>query len=322
MVVTIDGSPVFNTAVALPATVLPAFTAGTGGSTDTHAVSNVVITYVGGGVSGSSAGLPPGMVIGSSTLTGSTAVTPGSWGTGTNWDDKIAWTNASGQALSTGTLKINGITNNPSMAGIYYARLTTYTDTGCTTEIDSGAVAFMMTSGVAVSTTVLAEMALNVSGYNAGSCNGAAVTTTGSTGTTMDFGATGSGIKRVAAQTVVVDTNAAYGYSLTVTSSTGLSDGLGHSVTPWTGTNAAPTAFPAAGVEALAYSTDHALSGAATRFQTNLWAGLSSTAGEVASSTGPAASDTTHVCFQLGVGSGTVAGRYSGPIVYTLVPSF
>ncbi len=42
--VSIDGQAVLSTTVAIPATVLPAFTASTGGSTDNHTVSSVAIT--------------------------------------------------------------------------------------------------------------------------------------------------------------------------------------------------------------------------------------------------------------------------------------
>lgn len=45
IVVSIDGTQVLDAAVTLPPSVLVAFTAGTGGATDTHAVTNPVITY-------------------------------------------------------------------------------------------------------------------------------------------------------------------------------------------------------------------------------------------------------------------------------------
>jgi Bacterial lectin len=45
LVVTIDGTPVLDTAVALPPNALVGFTGGTGASTDTHTVRAVTITY-------------------------------------------------------------------------------------------------------------------------------------------------------------------------------------------------------------------------------------------------------------------------------------
>jgi Bacterial lectin len=46
LVVTVDGSAVFDTAVAgIPASALVGFSGGTGGLTDVHAVSNVHIAY-------------------------------------------------------------------------------------------------------------------------------------------------------------------------------------------------------------------------------------------------------------------------------------
>ncbi|MCW2941278.1 MAG: legume lectin beta domain protein, partial [Actinomycetia bacterium] len=47
LVVKIDGSQVLDVAAVLPSKVLVAFTAGVGGSTDTHAVLNPTITYAG-----------------------------------------------------------------------------------------------------------------------------------------------------------------------------------------------------------------------------------------------------------------------------------
>lgn len=63
---------------------------------------------------------------------------------------------------------INNITN-PSSAGTYFVRLNTYSDTGCSTQIDYGVVAFaIVTSGVSVSATVAETLTFSISDYAIG----------------------------------------------------------------------------------------------------------------------------------------------------------
>jgi len=326
VIVKLDGTQVLDVAVALPSMVYPAFTAGTGGSTDTHSVSSVAITYTGAGAGGTASGLPPGMTLSSPTLTGSTAVTAASWGTGTNWNDRVAWTYASGQALSAGTLVVNGVTHNPAASGTYYARLETFTDTGCTTALDSAAAAFAITDAVTVTMTVDPELTFTVNGYNSGACNGTALTATASTGTTMPLGHLTPAANAVGGQALSVTTNAASGYTVYASSAGPMSDGRGHTIADWSGTNTNPTTFAAPGSSAaLGYTTDHALSSAGagtTRFQSGKWAGLTTSNAEVAYvSSGPVA-DSTHVCFQLAVTTASIAGPYASTVTYTAVPVF
>lgn len=172
-----------------------------------------------------------------------------------------------------------------------------------------------------VSVSVDPSFLLSIGGYNSGTCNGATINATSSTATAVPLRPT-SGTNAIGGQTLTVSGNASLGYTLFVRSTGALSDGNGHTIPDWTGTNAAPTAFPAAGNARLGYTTDHALSGSATRFQTNLWAGFPATNQEVATLATQPAADVTHVCMQAGIATSTAAGVYSTTIIYTAVPSF
>jgi hypothetical protein len=56
-----------------------------------------------------------------------------------------------------------GNITNPSSAGTYFVRLNTYSDSGCSTAIDSGVVAFAVVSGVSVSATVAETLTFSIS---------------------------------------------------------------------------------------------------------------------------------------------------------------
>lgn len=327
LVVKIDNVQYLSQAIAVPARFIPAFTAGTGGSSDEHSVTNVVMTYKGGGASGTSPAMPGGMIVNSAsaTLTGSTAVTAGNWGTPSQNQDRLAWTYGAGQSISAGTLVINGIGHNPALAGTYYAQLSTYSDTLCSTPIDSATVAFAITSAVTVTVDVDPVLNFAVAGYNAGTCNGATIDVGSSAATSVSLGHITDVTTHVAGQTLSTTTNAPGGFTVNVRATGALTDSLGNTISNWTGTNANPTAFPGAGTSAFAYTTDHALSSAgagATRFQTNKWAALSPTNAEIAYVAAGYVSDTTHVCYQVAASTSTKAGTYSTTVIYTAVPLY
>lgn len=100
--------------------------------------------------------------------------------TGWNVFNQANWTI---DASTNGTIKLtyttgeNGGTNsswvvtgitNPSSAGTYFVRLNTYSDTGCSTAIDNGVVAFAVVSGVSVSATVAETLSFSLSDYAIG----------------------------------------------------------------------------------------------------------------------------------------------------------
>lgn len=108
-----------------------------------------------------STGLPIGMDISTVTLNGSSDVvpTPASWTpVGVNATGIVTITNAVGESPVGGsnrTLILNGIKNGSANNTTYYAEVTTFSDAGCTTSVDTDGVAlFIFTNGVLITSTV------------------------------------------------------------------------------------------------------------------------------------------------------------------------
>jgi hypothetical protein len=325
LIVKVDSVQVFDQVITVPTKIIPAFTSGTGAVPDIHRVSNIAMTWKGAGVAGTSTTMPVGMNVSTSSLSGSTAVTSGNWGNAVQNADTLSWTYAAGQSLGGGTLVINGITHNPTLADTYYARLTTYSDVGCNTVIDNASAAFVITKTLRISAEIEPALLFSVAGYNSGTCNGATVDVGASTALTVSLGNLTFSTKHVAGQTLSTSTNAKSGYTVYARYSGMLSDGFGHVIADWSGTNANPTAFPSAGTAAFAYTTDHALSASGagtTRFQTDKWAAMTTTNAEVAYVATGYVSDSTHICYQAAASTTTPAGSYATTIIYTAVPSF
>jgi alpha-tubulin suppressor-like RCC1 family protein len=176
-------------------------------------------------------------------------------------------------------------------------------------------------AGTQITVTVNPFFNFVVTGYNSGTCNGATITSTSSTGTAMPLRPT-TGANAIAGQTLTISSNAGGGYTIFARSTGALSDGNGNTIPDWTGTNGVPVAFPAAGNAHFGYTTDHALSGSAARFQTDKWAGFSGANAEVSHSATVVSSDETHLCVQAGISGATAAGVYTTTLIYTAVPTF
>lgn len=322
--VSIDGVQYLNQAVSLPSSVYAGFTAGTGGGSDLHRITNIAITSTSVGPTGTASMKPANMGSSGPTLAGSSAVDPANWAVSSGAADRLEWTYGAGEAMHDGTLVMTNITRNPAIAGTYYVRVETFANTGCTTPIDSGYGTFVIQSGEAtteVGVTVDPSLSFSLAGYNAGACNGPAVTATGSSATSVDLGHPTASANAVGGQSVTVSSNANGGYSVFLRSTDRLRNGSGRAYADHAGSNAAPSAFSAAGVESVGYTTDHALAGSPTRFQSDKWAALSTSDEEVAYMSS-SSTTTAHVCYQVGVASSTPAGRYQATIVYTVVPNF
>ena len=104
-----------------------------------------------------------------------------------------------------------------------------------------------------------------------------------------------------------------------------LTNGASDTITNWTGTNAAPTTFTAAGTEAWGYTTEDATLGGGTvdRFTSaggDKWSGFSDTVNEPVIDNAGATSgtETTRVGHQVAVASTTEAGTYQTTIIYTV----
>lgn len=157
-------------------------------------------------------------------------------------------------------------------------------------------------------------------------CNGALPSAGAISGpTSVALGSVSSTANTTGAQTLTVQSNSGNGFVVNIRSSGVMSSSNGHSIANHSGTNAAPAAFGAPGIERFGYTTDDSAltGGTANRFTSGgpLWAGLSTSNAAVSSSTAPG-SKTTCVAFQIGTSSTTPAGAYSTTISYTAVPAF
>jgi hypothetical protein len=83
------------------------------------------------------------------------ALTAASWTLDASTNGTLKLTNGAGEdPLANVSLEFSGITN-PSSQGSYFSRINTYSDAGCSTEVDSGKAVFsIITSGIGVSATV------------------------------------------------------------------------------------------------------------------------------------------------------------------------
>lgn len=227
-------------------------------------------------------------------------------------------------AVGTGrTITLAGLVNGSVAGTTYYANFNTYSDAGCTAAVDRATTALVWTGSTNVSVQVEPTLGFTVAGSNAGSCNGAPVTVTSSTGTSVPLGRVNVSTNAVGAQLLSVDNNSAGGYTIYARST-----GTMGPIANWGGTNGTPTAWTGTGTAGFGYSTDHALSGGSpTRFQLDKWAGLTTSNDEVAyEAAGPVSSGTsagrTKVCYKVGVDAMVAAGSYSTTVIYTAVPVY
>lgn len=275
--------------------------------------------------------VPTGMTTTGAALSGTSTYmpTPAGW-TGTfTTNGTVTLTNATGEtpALATGrTVVLTGITNGSTAGTKYFVQFSTYGATDCATSaIDSGTITFIYTAGQAVSLTVDPSIAFTVAGVaNALLVNGATTTVT-STATTIPLGTVTTSANAIAAQDLTVTTNAGSGYTVYARYTAAPTSGA-NTIAAWTGTNAAPTAFSAAGTAAFGYTTNDATlaTGTVNRFTSvgNVWAGFTTANLEVAYGAAAVASDVTRVGYQVGIAGTTPAGSYSTTVILTATPTY
>jgi hypothetical protein len=162
----------------------------------------------------------------------------------------------------------------------------------------------------------------SVGGLNSGQCNGATITGTGSSASSVSLGRVDKTTSAVGGQTLTVASNAAGGYSVFARVDGPLSDGQGHVISNIGAPPSAPGAFVSPGTEGFGYTTDSLLSGATpSRFLGSKWAGIDTNDREVMYAAG-SASGTNCVAYQITISKDTVGGFYGNNVTYTAVPSF
>lgn len=246
-------------------------------------------------------------------------------------------TTPSTQSTQAVTVSYTGITNPTTTDTTFFARVTTYSDTG-STVIDSASVAFaiLTSTSIAVTASVDSTFTFSVAAANTGSVNGASIDVTTSTANTIPFGTLSNGVPKIAAHDLSVVSNSTNGYTVTVkaTASPPLVDGT-NNIDEFTGTNASPSTWSSpAGSTAntntgfFGYTTNDASlgTGTATRFTSsggNKWAGTTTSPLEVAySATGVSSAEVTRVGWQAEVNGLQPAGSYTGTVVLVATPTY
>jgi len=277
------------------------------------------------------------------TTTGATRASDNVAGTGRTDDftgngtlSTVVTTPAS-QATQAVTVSYTGITNPSTTDSTFFARITTYSDTG-STVIDSASVAFaiLTTTSIAVTASVASTFTFSVAAVTTGSVNGATIDVTGSTANSIPFGTLSTATPKIAAHDLTVTTNATNGYTITVKAAADppLVDST-NNIDAFSGTNATPTTWSSpAGSSAsvntgfFGYTTNDASlgTGTATRFTAsggNKWSGTTTSPLEVAySATGIGSSEITRVGWQAEVNGLQPAGAYSGTVILVATPTY
>lgn len=237
------------------------------------------------------------------------------------------------------------ITNPSTINTTYYARITTYSDTG-TTVIDSSTVAFAVldTNSIAVTAIVDPSLTFSIAGVtgNGSATVNSATITNGMTTTAklIYFGNINPGTARIAAQDLTISTNAGSGYTITASHAAQalagplVSSNSAHKIDAFTGTNSSPTTWsspnsttPDTNTGFFGYTTEDAslCTGTAARFTSsggNKWAGSTTVGQEVVCSSTPVSSETTRVGYEVEVDAYQPPSTYTGTVILIATPTY
>jgi len=246
-------------------------------------------------------------------------------------------TTPASQSTQAVTVSYTGITNSTSADTTYFARVTTYSDTG-STVIDSATLAFaiLTSTSLAVTADVGSTFSFSVAAATSGSVNGASINVSTTTANSIPFGVLSSGAPKIAAHDISVLTNSPNGYTVTVKTTTDppLQDNT-NNIDKFTGTNAAPASWTSPdGTSAnvntgfFGYTTNDSTLGTGTpdRFTSssgNKWAGATTSPLEVAySAAGTGSADVTRVGWQAEVNGLQPPGSYTGTVILVATPTY
>ncbi len=271
-----------------------------------------------------------------------TGLTAANWTIDNTTNGTIKETYATGQSVSSGTQVTTPIASitNPTNAsgGTWYIELKTFSDSACSTLVDTSTIGFFTTPSVLVSATIDSTLSFAVTGIAASTTYKGAFSTHAScndTATSVSFGTPALPLSADTAydcaQKLTTSTNGNGGYQVTVQGKQASGDFMKlvsdatKTITNSTGTNTTPAATPGSPAEMFGYTTnDTTLSGVATRFTTadDLFAALTTTADQVAYGAAAVANDQVNVGYRLKFTGTTESGVYRGTLVYTCTPVF
>jgi hypothetical protein len=222
---------------------------------------------------------------------------------------------------------LNGITNSSVGSTSYWYTINTYDASDCSTSpLDNAMTGFIYTPGSTLSLTVSDTLSFTVNAVGASQACDGTTTTGASTATTIPFGTVTSAANAIVCQDLTAATNATNGYTIYARYTAKPTNALAQTIADFTGTNAAPTPFSAAGTEAYGYSTNDSTlgTGTANRFTNPAqgWAAMTTSNAEVAYEAAGVTTTTYRIGHQVGVSLTTRPGTYTTTIIYTCTPIY
>ena len=255
--------------------------------------------------------------------------TPGAWTFNKTTNGTFTLIDAAGETPSAANRKLifTGITNGSTPDTKYFMRVTTFNNTDCASSpVDNVTIDYIFTNGSTLTLTVDPTLTFSVNAVAAGqNCNGA-TSTQPSFATSIPFGYVTAAANQVVCQDLTASTNATNGYTITTRYTNKPINSISQTIADAPGSNTTPSAFPAPGTEAYGYTTSDSTlnpaNGATNRFNSNLWAAMSTTPAEVAFESAGDLSTTYRVGHQVGVSLTTKPGTYTTTIIYTCTPIY
>lgn len=255
------------------------------------------------------------------------------------YDDATGETGGAAYSFST-----SGITN-PSATSTYYARVASYSDTGCTTGVDSGVTAFAILYGVSVSATVAETLNFAVGSVTNDNCDTYFGVLAGpnSTSSSVAYGELSSTDTFYhACNDLTVSTNAGNGYAVTGQETTSLYDSGTDTTIDDAGVE---TSMSESATDLWATTTDNGfgyacadISGSDCSMTSTSWyrefACMSSTDSECNPGSGSETAQTlmenagdvsgnqSRIEYKVNVSGTQAAGSYSNTIVYIATPTY
>jgi len=264
---------------------------------------------------------PEGMVTSTAAFDGDYIPTPGSWDIGsTAAEGTLTFTYAEGETPASAddqTVALTGITNGSSNNTTYYLQFNTYSDEVCSTEVDNGTVAFIYTTGQSVSLTVDPSISFTVDAVGSGQSVNGALTTVGSSATTIPLGTVTASTNGITAHDLTVTTNAVSGYTI-YTQYSGAPTYSGKTIIDWTGDHTTPTVM-GTGTKAFGYTTEDT---DYSQFQSDKYSKFTTTNAEVAAAAAAVSAEKTRIGYQAAVSGTTEAGNYVTTVILTCTPMY
>lgn len=226
-------------------------------------------------------------------------------GSSAAWQTYTAWGGGSGE-------RVTGLSSSTTYKIKVKARY------GIDTETAYSSAATAATAGTTLTITFV--------GVNSGTSLDGETTTITTTTNGIAYGSLIPSTPSIAAHKVTVTTNATGGFSTTVQQDGNLRTNTSKEVSPVSGSNASPAAWPGGittGRFGYHSSDEDLCTGSTTRFSTNdTWAAISTTPYEVGCNTIPVTNETTTVTYKLEVGNIQEAGQYANTVTYITTAQF